>query len=197
LRDVGYARSVGRSRRHARSDHWLHVHSQDGIIHVESPTARTYTLGRPFEIWHQPLSADQVGPCAGTSSVFVSRRSVHANPADMTLRFHEAIKTDAGTPVIAPQKIGWVGVRLQLTEVPGAMRHPEFGLARGKFAITVAPRPIRASHGFGSRRQRLLMAGCFPTPHDRDYEVPWDLLPRLQASPCALPGVRIGCPPQP
>ena len=36
--------------------YWLHVHTQDGVIHVESPTTRKYTLGQFFAIWGQPLS---------------------------------------------------------------------------------------------------------------------------------------------
>jgi len=51
-----------------------HVHAQDGIIHVESPTARTYTLGQFFGIWRQPLDAQQVGPARGTLTVFVNGR---------------------------------------------------------------------------------------------------------------------------
>ena len=31
--------------------YWLHVHTQDGIIHIESPSVRTYTLGQFFDIW--------------------------------------------------------------------------------------------------------------------------------------------------
>jgi hypothetical protein len=45
--------------------YWLHVHAQDGVIHVESPTTTTYTLGQFFAIWKQPLTADQVGPSTG------------------------------------------------------------------------------------------------------------------------------------
>jgi hypothetical protein len=96
----------------SRCYYWLHVHSQDGIIHVESPTARSYTLGQLFEIWHQPLSADRVGPYTGTLSVFVNGRPSQANPADITLKSHEDIQIDVGTPVIAPQQVGWVGVEL-------------------------------------------------------------------------------------
>jgi len=35
--------------------YWLHTHSFDnaaGIVHIESPTARIYTLGQFFDIWH-------------------------------------------------------------------------------------------------------------------------------------------------
>ena len=38
----------------------LHVFEADNIIHVDSPTNRTYTLGEFFDIWGQPLSREQV-----------------------------------------------------------------------------------------------------------------------------------------
>ncbi len=41
--------------------YWLHTHDTSGVIHIESPTNQTYTLGNFFDIWGQPLSATQVG----------------------------------------------------------------------------------------------------------------------------------------
>ncbi|MBV9285317.1 MAG: hypothetical protein JO176_11925, partial [Acidimicrobiia bacterium] len=40
--------------------YWLHVHAQDGVIHIESPSVRRYTLGNFFDIWGQRLSTSQV-----------------------------------------------------------------------------------------------------------------------------------------
>jgi len=45
--------------------YWLHTHAADGIIHIESPIHRLYTLGNFFDIWGQPLSSTQVGPAPG------------------------------------------------------------------------------------------------------------------------------------
>ncbi len=36
--------------------YWIHTHNDDGIIHVESPVYRPFTLGQFFDIWGQPLS---------------------------------------------------------------------------------------------------------------------------------------------
>jgi hypothetical protein len=47
--------------------YWLHVHTNDGVVHVESPTRHTFTLGQFFDIWQQPLGPDQVGPAHGPS----------------------------------------------------------------------------------------------------------------------------------
>ncbi|HZO73900.1 MAG TPA: MFS transporter [Ktedonobacteraceae bacterium] len=37
----------------------LHVFETDNVIHIDSPTNRTYTLGDFFDIWGQPLSRTQ------------------------------------------------------------------------------------------------------------------------------------------
>jgi len=33
--------------------YWLHTHTNDGIIHVEAPEARQFTLGQFLDIWKQ------------------------------------------------------------------------------------------------------------------------------------------------
>ena len=45
--------------------YWLHTHAADGIIHIESPVKRTYTLGEFFDEWGsrsgRPRSARPAG----------------------------------------------------------------------------------------------------------------------------------------
>jgi hypothetical protein len=84
---------------------WLHTHTNDGIIHIESPTQRTYTLGNFFDIWSQPLSSDQVGPAHGQVTVFVDSQLYTGNPRDIPLLPQAQIQLDVGTPLIAPQSI--------------------------------------------------------------------------------------------
>ncbi len=51
--------------------YWLHVHANDGIIHIESPsTTDTFTLGQFFDEWGIPLSTTQVGSATGQVTVF-------------------------------------------------------------------------------------------------------------------------------
>jgi hypothetical protein len=92
--------------------YWLHVHAQDGIIHVESPTTTTYTLGQFFGIWKQPLTADQVGPSTGKLTVFVNGSPYTGNPADIPLQSHEDIQIDVGAPTVAAQKVDWSNSQL-------------------------------------------------------------------------------------
>ncbi|MDT4915503.1 MAG: hypothetical protein QOH89_203 [Pseudonocardiales bacterium] len=87
--------------------YWLHVHAQDGVIHIESPTTTTYTLGQFFAIWNQPLTAHRVGPSAGKLTVFVNGAAYAGNPADIPLRSHEDIQIDVGTPTVAAERVDW------------------------------------------------------------------------------------------
>lgn len=38
----------------------LHTHTSDGILHVESPERRDFTLADFFAVWEQPFSRDEV-----------------------------------------------------------------------------------------------------------------------------------------
>ena len=92
--------------------YWLHVHAQDGIIHVESPTQTAYTLGQFFAIWKQPLTANQVGPAKGTLTVFVNGVRYTGDPAAIALKSHEDIQIDVGTPTVAAQRVDWSNSQL-------------------------------------------------------------------------------------
>jgi len=91
---------------------WLHTHAQDGIIHVESPTQTSYTLGQSFAIWGQPLSSSAVGPAEGPLTIFVNGTAYQADPADIGLAPHEDIQIDVGSPATPPEKVDWSGTRL-------------------------------------------------------------------------------------
>ncbi|MEC5212027.1 hypothetical protein RCH06_000560 [Polaromonas sp. CG_9.5] len=45
--------------------YWLHTHDASGILHVESPNDRVYTLGNFFDVWGQPLTAGNVAGLKG------------------------------------------------------------------------------------------------------------------------------------
>jgi hypothetical protein len=38
----------------------LHTHTPDGIIHVEAPVQKDFTLGDFFAVWNKPFSKDQI-----------------------------------------------------------------------------------------------------------------------------------------
>ena len=82
--------------------YWLHSHTADGIIHIESPVQRTFTLGDYFDIWGQPLSASQVGPATGTLIAYVNGTRYNGDPRAIALTAHALVQLDVGQDV-APQ----------------------------------------------------------------------------------------------
>jgi hypothetical protein len=80
--------------------HWLHTHAADGIIHIESPTEKLYTLGNFFDVWGQPLGPDRVGPLSGRVTVLVDGRRFKGSPRAVLLRPHAQIQLDVGSPAV-------------------------------------------------------------------------------------------------
>jgi hypothetical protein len=85
--------------------YFLHTHAADGIIHIESPVRRTYTLGDFFDIWGQQLSRRRVGPAAGPVTAFYDGRLYVGNPRDIPLHRHAQIQLDVGRPLVAPVRL--------------------------------------------------------------------------------------------
>jgi hypothetical protein len=79
--------------------YWMHTHTEDGIIHIESPVRRTFTLGDFFAIWQEPLSATQVGPQQGEVITYVNGMRDTTNPPDIRLTSHQRIQLDVGVDV--------------------------------------------------------------------------------------------------
>jgi len=86
--------------------YWLHVHAQDGVIHIESPTKSAYTLGQFFAIWGQPLTRTRVGPASGTLTVYVNGKRYTGDPTGIPLGSREDIQISVGTAV-PPQPVDW------------------------------------------------------------------------------------------
>jgi hypothetical protein len=84
---------------------WLHTHVADGIIHIESPVERTYTLGNFFDIWNEPLGPERVGPATGHVTAFFNGRHYVGNPRGIPLIAHAQIQLDVGKPLVAPDSI--------------------------------------------------------------------------------------------
>lgn len=85
--------------------YWLHTHAADGIIHIESPVKRIYTLGDFFDEWGQPLSSDQVGPATGHVTAIYNGKVYLGNPRNIPLTAHAQIQLEVGRPLVAPQLI--------------------------------------------------------------------------------------------
>ncbi len=87
--------------------YWLHTHAADGVIHIESPVQRTYTLGDFFDEWGQPLGPNQVGPATGPVTAIYNGKRYEANPRDIPLNAHAQIQLEVGTPLVAPESVSF------------------------------------------------------------------------------------------
>lgn len=72
--------------------YWLHSHTADGVIHIESPIRRTYTLGNYLDVWGQPLPK-------GRLTAYVDGKPYRGAPRAIPLRAHTRIQLDYGTRV--------------------------------------------------------------------------------------------------
>jgi hypothetical protein len=86
---------------------WLHTHAADGIVHIESPVRRTYTLGDFFDVWHEPLGPRRLGPLAGRVIALVDGRVYRGNPRRIPLLAHAQIQLELGRPLVAPEHISF------------------------------------------------------------------------------------------
>jgi hypothetical protein len=86
-----------------RCYYWLHTHTADGIIHIESPTQRIYTLGQFFDEWRQPLSSSAVAGASGRVTAYVDGKLWTKDPRAIPLVSHAAIQLEVGGPVVPPQ----------------------------------------------------------------------------------------------
>ncbi|MGH7747656.1 MAG: hypothetical protein ACREQ5_23285 [Candidatus Dormibacteria bacterium] len=77
----------------------MHSHTADGVIHIESPTQRTYTLGDWFDLWRQPLGPDRVGPARGPVVVYIDGRRYRGALRDTPLTAQALVQVDVGTDV--------------------------------------------------------------------------------------------------
>jgi hypothetical protein len=94
--------------------YWLHTHTPDGVIHIESPANRTFTLGDFFAIWGQPLSETRAASAAAKPGaklkVWVDGKPYAGDPAKIPLVAHADIVIEAGPPYPAPTKFtDWQG----------------------------------------------------------------------------------------
>jgi hypothetical protein len=92
--------------------YWLHTHAPDGVIHVESPTQRIFTLGNFFDEWRQPLSSARVADASGHLTAFVNGKAWTKSPRSIPLVPHAVIQISIGSPVVPFRGMSWSGLQL-------------------------------------------------------------------------------------
>lgn len=92
--------------------YWLHVHAQDGVVHIESPSAATFTLGQLFDVWGQPLSAIAAGPAPGPVTATVNGQPYTSDPRSIPLNERDQIVLNVGGPAVVPPPVDWTRTQL-------------------------------------------------------------------------------------
>lgn len=91
-----------------RCIYWLHTHTPDGIIHIEAPKDRSFTLGDFFSVWGQPLTKTQAASAKASTKaplrVWVDGKPYKGDPAKIKLSAHTDIVIEAGPPFPAPPR---------------------------------------------------------------------------------------------
>jgi len=87
----------------------LHTHDASGVIHVESPTERAFSLGEFFDVWGVLFTRDCVGSLCTSGDnrlrVFVDGHEATGDPRRLELFSHEEIVVTYGTDAELPSKI--------------------------------------------------------------------------------------------
>jgi len=87
----------------------IHVHDDLHVIHVESPTVQTFTLGQFFDIWGVRLTANCIGGyCTDAThklQVYSNGTLYSGDPRMLALDAHEEIAIVYGTSAEAPKSI--------------------------------------------------------------------------------------------
>ncbi|MGH7727768.1 MAG: hypothetical protein ACREM2_03090 [Vulcanimicrobiaceae bacterium] len=89
----------------AQCIYWLHTHTPDGIIHVESPVFRSFTLGQFFAIWGQPLTPTDVAGVRtkrGAVRAYLDGHRYEGDPRTIPLSEHADIVLELGPPYATP-----------------------------------------------------------------------------------------------
>jgi hypothetical protein len=91
--------------------YWLHTHDDSGIIHIESPVTRNFTLGQFFDIWKKKFSNmqifDNTVSAKDAMSVYVNGNKVNGDASyrNINLNEHDQIAIVFGkSPTKIPSK---------------------------------------------------------------------------------------------
>jgi hypothetical protein len=84
----------------------IHTHDATGIIHVESPVVRDFSLGEFFDVWGVRFTSMCIGSYCNIGNerlqVFANGKVVTFDPRRLKLTSHEEIVVTFGTPAQIP-----------------------------------------------------------------------------------------------
>jgi len=73
--------------------YWLHTHSTDGIIHIESPSEKAFTLGQFMDVWNETRHSSLLSNDLSTKSVsvYVNGTKMPGDYRDVQLQSREEV----------------------------------------------------------------------------------------------------------
>lgn len=87
----------------------IHTHDITGVIHVESPTIKDFTLGQFFDVWGVKFSAQSIGGYNSDEKnkiqIFVDGKEETGDPRAVVLSSHQEIVVAFGTAEELPKII--------------------------------------------------------------------------------------------
>ncbi|SAK98647.1 hypothetical protein AWB77_05873 [Caballeronia fortuita] len=88
-----------------------HTHDNTGIVHIETPNIKNFTLGQVFDIWGQPLSSTNVAGITGNIVVYINDngdvRRYTGDPRNIPLTSLRDITFQIGTPLTTLPTYSW------------------------------------------------------------------------------------------
>ncbi|MGN6083588.1 hypothetical protein [Trinickia sp.] len=83
----------------------MHTHDHTGIIHIEAPDVKPYTLGQFFDIWGEPLTSTNVAGLSGNVVAYINdngeARRYMGDLRTIALTSHRDITLQIGTPAVS------------------------------------------------------------------------------------------------
>jgi hypothetical protein len=76
--------------------YWIHTHDPTGIIHIEAPEYKTFTLGQFLDVWSK--SFEKTGIPIGTPKSYVNGKEFNGNYREIQLNAHDEIALVYGLP---------------------------------------------------------------------------------------------------
>lgn len=87
----------------------IHVHDNSGIIHIESPDVRAFTLGQFFDVWGVRFTTQCIGGyCASEDKalkVYMNGALYQGDPRQLPLAAHQEIVIVYGSPSETPNPV--------------------------------------------------------------------------------------------
>jgi len=79
--------------------YWLHTHTTDGIIHIEAPATKTFTLGQFIDIWNQTRHTAPVfdGLASKPVAAYVNGTKVVGDYRDLPLQSRQEVAVVIGS----------------------------------------------------------------------------------------------------